>query len=184
MNLLDVLADIERNDEMHMARLLILLKAFVGNDGRNTVDGLTKLAKLDFLLRYPVYLDRALKARVAQVPDVRIADHEKKSVESSMIRYHYGPWDPRYRRFLNLLISKGLAYVRLEGNTIRIGLTPEGIEKATILYNNEDFSDISYRSELLSKHFDISATRLKNFIYETFPEIISLELGEEIRYEY
>lgn len=60
MNLFLILADLEENDNLHLARLLVLLKAFSGRDGTKTIDGLTKLAKLDFFLRYPTYLERAL----------------------------------------------------------------------------------------------------------------------------
>ena len=53
MNLYELLSQIEDSDELHEARLLILLNAFSGKDGQGSVDGLTQLAKLDFLLRYP-----------------------------------------------------------------------------------------------------------------------------------
>ena len=63
MTLFEILADLEDNDDLHLARLLILLGTFVGQNQTGSVEGLTKLAKLDFLLRYPVYLERALEAR-------------------------------------------------------------------------------------------------------------------------
>ena len=130
MTLFDILADLEGNDDLHIGRLLLLLRAFAGRKGTGTVDGLTKLAKLDFLLRYPVYLERALPRRNAEsdVPAVEVQEHERKSIESSMIRFKYGPWDPRYRRFLNLMIAKGMVDVVVEGKTYRIGLTERGLD--------------------------------------------------------
>ena len=56
MDLMRTCVELERNDDLHTARLLILLDVFAGQDGTQTVDGLTKLAKLDFLLRYPANL--------------------------------------------------------------------------------------------------------------------------------
>jgi hypothetical protein len=97
MNLLEILISLEDNDEIHLARLLLLLRAFAGQKGNKTINGLTKMVKLDFLLRYPVYLERALQARGSSPTRAEVLDHERKSVESAMIRYHYGPWDPRYR---------------------------------------------------------------------------------------
>lgn len=183
MNFLQILIKLEENPDMHIARILILLKEFAGREGEGRVSGLTKLAKLDFLLRYPVYLGRALESKGISSDIVRIEDYEIKSVESSMIRYRYGPWDPRYRLFLNLLTAKDLTSVNVSNRTIMIGLTPAGIEKALRLSEDDNFKDVVYRARLLKKYFDMSGTRLKDFIYETFPEIVSLKLGEGIRYE-
>jgi hypothetical protein len=183
MRLLELFSTLENNDDVHLARLLVLLKSFSGDQGTDPVKGLTKLVKLDFLLRYPLFLERALKALNAP-GDVHLCAHEKMSVESSMIRYHYGPWDRRYRRFVNLLVGKGLIEVHQEGNTIVIKLTKSGNEKALDLSLDANFEDVKYRADILKKHFkSTGAMSLKNFIYETFPEIISLKKGEEITIE-
>src|SRR6266702_1664896 len=97
---------LEDADELHEGRLLILLAAFCGKGGTREVAGLTKLAKLDFLLRYPVLLERALKARGKSASAVQVEEHERDNVESKMVRYRFGPWDPRHRRFVNLLAAK------------------------------------------------------------------------------
>ena len=44
--------------------------------------------------------------------------------------------------------------------------------------------EVSDRTRVIKRHFNIGGTSLKDFIYETFPEIVSLRLGEEIRHEY
>ncbi len=180
MSLFRTLSDLEASDSVHLGRLLILLNAFAGETGTEPIQGLTKLAKLDFLLRYPVYLERALKARNASIRSVKVAEHERKSVESTMIRYRYGPWDPRYRRFINLLVAKGLAEVKIEGRTVVIGLTAAGHDLAEQISRQDPFQDITRRAETLSTHFDYTGTYLMKFIYRTFPEICSLRLGEEI----
>jgi hypothetical protein len=181
MNLFFILSDLENNDELHEARLLVLLGAFVGKKGVRRLNGLTKLAKLDFLLRYPVFLERALRTiSGANSEDVDVLDYERQSVESSMVRYRYGPWDFRYRRFINILIAKGLVVVEVQGRTIHIGLTDAGLAVAQQLVKDEAHNDIANRSRLLKKHFDWAPTRLMKFIYATFPEIGTLRLGEEI----
>jgi hypothetical protein len=181
MDKLKNIAIIDDNDNLHLGRLIILIYAFSGRSGNKGIEGLTKLAKLDFLLRYPTYLVRALEAKGLNSKDVNTKDYEKKSVESSMIRYRYGPWDFRYRRFINLLVSKGLIKLETDKRTIKIALTENGLELANNLSCNESFTDIAVRANLLYKRFDISGTNLKNFIYETFPEITTLEYGEEIK---
>lgn len=101
-----------------------------------------------------------------------------------MVRFRYGPWDFRYRRFLNLLIGLGMATVELQGRTFHIGLTNAGAAKAKELAEREENKDLTDRSKVIKRHFDIGGTTLKDFVYETFPEIVSLRLGEEIRHEH
>lgn len=180
MNLLMTLSTLEDNDDLHLARILILLNAFADENGQGKVEGLTKLAKLDFLLRYPEYLERALIVKNASTKKLIIEDHERKSVESSMVRYRFGPWDFRYRRFLNILTAKGLVKVDVVGKAISISMTPSGLVVAKNLAEQDAFKNIAPRTHMLKSHFDVKATTLMRFIYDTFPEITSLRLGEEI----
>ncbi len=59
MNLFDLLYELETSDDYHISRLLILLKIF-GGKNLKPINGITKLVKLDFLLRYPLYLKEIL----------------------------------------------------------------------------------------------------------------------------
>ena len=167
--------------DLHAARLILLLNAFTGKDGTERVHGLTKLAKLDFLLRYPVMLERALEARHKTTRDVKVDDHERSSVESAMVRYRFGPWDHRYREFINVLIGKGLATVNIEGRTIVIGLTDAGRDTARMLAADPVFEPYARRSIALKRHCDLTATNLMRFIYDTFPEIVTLRPNEPIQ---
>lgn len=180
MDLFKTLSNIEQTDDLHLSRLVILLDIFSEGKGKG-IDGLTKLAKLDFLLRYPVYLESALLEKKGPAQKVFIKEHERKSVESAMVRYRYGPWDYRYRRFINLLVAKGLAKVDLQGKSIEISLTDKGIQKAKSLEDQDIFEDIARRAKLLKRFFDQKGTTLMRFIYKTFPEIGTLRLGEGIK---
>ena len=51
---------------------------------------------------------------------------------------------------------------------------------ATKLECSKDFDDIVVRSRILKRHFDKNAMWLERFIYDTFPEIASLKMGETI----
>jgi hypothetical protein len=180
-DIVETVADLDRAPALHAARLLILLDALVGPHGGESVDGLTKLAKLDFLLRYPVMLERALRARKRSVRDVHLEEHERQSVESQMVRYRFGPWDHRYRMFLNILVGKGLASISIEGRTIAISLTESGHTRASELANKAAFEPYVRRARLLKSHFDLTATNLVRFIYDTFPEVVTLRSNELIR---
>ena len=112
---------------------------------------------------------------------VEVKPRERTSIETKMIRFRYGPWDARYRRWLGLLSAKGLVRLSVEGNTIVIGLTDAGRTLATSLRESDLFQEIGRRSDLTLKAVgSFSATRLKDFVYEAIPEISDMRWGEEI----
>lgn len=180
MDLVETIADLDSKPELHAARLLILISAFSGSDHTGAIEGLTKLAKLDFLLRYPVMLERALSAKGRSTRDVELEDYERLSVESQMVRYRFGPWDHRYREFLNILVGKGLVKVSVEGRKVVIALTDHGKVLAEKLGMDLEFKNYSRRSVILKRHFDVQGTTLMRFIYDTFPEVVSLRSNEVI----
>jgi len=98
-----------------------------------------------------------------------------------MIRFRFGPWDDRYRRWISLLVAKRLAQTYLVGRTVKVVLTENGLELAESLEMREEFRDLSARSKIISTAVgDYNATKLKDFIYKVFPEITSMKWGEEI----
>lgn len=174
------IADLDGNPHLHSARLLLLLTEFSKGKHGHPVEGLTKLAKLDFLLRYPIMLDRALRAKGRSTAEVNLEEHEKLSVESQMVRYRFGPWDHRYREFLNILVGKGLANIHEEGRKIVISVTPEGQAYASRISTNEAFEPYVRRAKVLRRNFDLQATTLMKFVYDTFPEVLSLRSNQPI----
>jgi hypothetical protein len=180
MDFVQTIADLDQSPELHAVRLLLLLDAFAEDDQSGVIEGLTKLAKLDFLLRYPIMLERALQAKGRSTREVQLEDHECHSVESEMVRYRFGPWDHRYREFLNILVAKGLAFISIEGRKVVIAATEHGRDCARQIASDQLFEQYSRRAKLLKRHFDLTATNLMHFIYETFPEIVSLRSNAPI----
>ncbi len=180
MDLVRALAELDDGTELHCARLLLLLRAFAGDDGAGRIEGLTKLAKLDFLLRYTTNLERALIAKGRSTTGVQVEDHERHSVESEMVRYRFGPWDHRYRNLLNLLVAKGLTEISVEGRTITVGLTRDGLAVSNDLSCVAEFGKYTERATILKRHFDLTGTNLMKFIYDTFPEILDLRANTPI----
>lgn len=87
------------------ARVLLLIDAF-SRRPRGTprwLEGRVKLAKLDFLLRYPQHLARVLAAHGASDAEVAAIDSDDAPLEARMMRYRYGPWDPAYYAVLGSL---------------------------------------------------------------------------------
>lgn len=180
MDIVRIISDLDEDVDLHVARLLVLINAFGTDNNSAQIEGLTKLAKLDFLLRYPTMLETALEAKGRTIRGVDVESYERSSVESKMVRYRFGPWDHRYREFLNIMVGKGLLSVTLQGRTVIISSTPLGRSTAQEIAGNPIFADYQKRSEILKRHFDLSATNLMKFIYETFPEVTSLRSNEEI----
>ncbi len=86
-------------------RLLLLIDAF--SNQQEGLQGRTKLAKLDFLLRYPEFLKRALQAKSVDVGDDEQASFvEPNPIEQRMVRYRFGPWDPSYFSLLGSLLGR------------------------------------------------------------------------------
>jgi DNA-binding PadR family transcriptional regulator len=161
--------------EFHAARLLLLLN-YCGISGR--VDGLTKLAKLDFFARYPDFYSvaKASQGTVEPAPS-------NSAVESAMIRHHYGPWDKRYYQILAYLEARGLIEVVKKGNGYRITLTEMGQERAKALAARPSFGPLIERMRDIKGTFgNRSGNTLKNLIYKLFDEEVGKRrLGQVIR---
>lgn len=182
LRLVRAVGETENLDDFHLSRLLVLLGSVDGRKSQQkTIEGITKLAKLDFLLRYPTCLERALEQLGKDPVLAHVEPRERTSIESKMVRFRYGPWDSRYRRWLGLLFSRGLVTLQLEGNTVHVGLTNTGRELATKFRKDPLYSTMTQRSDLLIKVVGrMTATALKEFVYEVIPEIIDMKWGEEI----
>ncbi len=179
LNLVRAVVRLDEDDYGHLARLLILLRAT--DHRRNNVEGITKLAKLDFLLRYPNCLERVLNTLRIDAEAAAVQPYERTTIETKMIRFRYGPWDGRYRRWIGLLVARGLATTYVLGKTVHVAITPQGQQTADQLGDLDEFRDYKQRSQMIDKAVGpYTATKLKNFIYEVFPELTAMTWGEEI----
>lgn len=183
LSVLKAAADAENADSLHLARLVVLLRSADkrGKTQGKPVEGITKLAKLDFLLRYPLYLERALLSLGKPPESAAVLPRERTTVETKMIRFRYGPWDSRYRRWLSLLSARGLISLSMSGRKIEIGLTDAGRALADDLAERPAFQDLAARGTVIMKAVGaMPATKLKDFVYQIVPEITGMKWGEEI----
>lgn len=153
--------------EFHLARILLLLR-HCGTSNR--IDGLTKMAKLDFFVRYPDFFQTA--KRSAEAKDGTSVEENfngNTSIESAMVRHHYGPWDKRYYQVLAHLESKDLILVLKEKNTYRLALTEQGKNRADKLTRLSSFTSLVARMKDVKKTFGSkSGDYLKRLIYQLF----------------
>jgi hypothetical protein len=158
--------------EFHAGRLLLLLSVCGGSTG--AIAGLTKMAKLDFFVRYPAFF-RAVDSRGKRPVASEV-------VETAMVRHHYGPWDKRYYHLLSYLEARQLISVRPSGQSYRIALTQLGKATARKLLHSEAFQDLlKHMREVNHKFGRKTGNELKNLIYETFSEeVADQQLGQII----
>ncbi|MEU4424799.1 hypothetical protein AB0F81_29615 [Actinoplanes sp. NPDC024001] len=161
----------------HEARVLILISEFTAPGA--PFRGLTKLAKVDFLLRYPVMAERLLPGGTTWQDSAPTAD-ERQAVESRMIRYKYGPWDDRYYPLLGALVGKRLATFARVGGSMEITLTEAGRDLSIALGETSSWAIVAERARFLREHFDLPGQELKDLIYEQLPDVVALPLRSEI----
>jgi hypothetical protein len=155
------------------ARLLLLINAFSKDGGH--LQGRVKLAKLDFLLRYPRFFERAMAARGREVT---IGEPEP-AIEQRMVRYRYGPWDPAYYGILGRLIGKGLVLPVPQDRYIGLRVTEVGYEAADGIAATPTWANTAKAARILRTEFrEHRGTWLKDFIYREFPEVAGAKWGK------
>ena len=159
--------------EFHAARLLLLF-SLCGTGGR--IESLTKMAKLDFFVRYPDFF-----AEVCRQLGVKIASRQS-TTESAMVRHHYGPWDQRYYHVLGYLEGRGLLEARQSSKAFVLKLTPDGKKAAAALRKKKAFADICAHMKQVKKALGRkSGSAIKKLIYQTFQDEVAVRaLGESI----
>ena len=155
--------------EFHAARILLLVRVSGVN---NRIDGLTKLAKLDFFVRYPTFFAAACRARDEPPPPI------STGVEAPMVRHHYGPWDKRYYHILAFLESTGLLTVTPRPNgSYRFQLTEAGVSRADALRRDAAFDTLVEQMRWVKRVFgSMSGDRIKKLIYELFDQEVGKRL--------
>jgi len=164
--------------EFHAARLL-LLAHLCGKKDR--IDGLTKMAKLDFFVRYPQFFAKACRYLNPDATSTNEAHHGSDAVESSMIRYHYGPWDQRYYQVLAYMRSRGLLDVEQEGRSYKLRLTAAGRAAAATLASDSAFATLVEQMRRVKSVFgNMTGTRLKELVYEVFDQEVAQRAKGEV----
>lgn len=164
------------------ARVLLLIDEFSRKaTGPRTLEGRVKLAKLDFLIRYPRHLATVLSQRGVLEAARNELEKQDSPLESRMMRYRYGPWDPSYYAVLGSLIGRGLVDIVPAQGTSALGYrtTDTGAELAGDLRDDGAFNDVIGRIRLLRRHLDLTGEMLKKLLYE-LPEVADATWHEEL----
>jgi len=166
--------------EFHASRLLLLID-ICGKKDRNfnlkRIEGFTKLAKLDFFIRYPEFFLRAVKDKD------ELLKIENIEQESKMIRFHYGPFDKRYYHIIPYLISKGCVKITNKNNRYDFYITDIGMQITDELKTIHSFDELIFNISKVNDIFgSYSGTKLKEMVYDLFDEeVAQKKLGDLIK---
>jgi len=162
-------------------RVLLLINAFSGTPSRpRELEGRVKLAKIDFLIRYPTYLVRVLRLRGVPETTLATVETDRDPLEDRMIRYRYGPWDPAYYAVLGSLIGRGLVEALPVPRGIGYRATLTGRALAHELRLDESWADVDVRARLAKRHLDKAGSTLKALLYEAIPEMTNATWRQEL----
>jgi len=162
-------------------RVLLLINAFSGTAEKpRLLEGRLKLAKLDFLVRYPKYLRRVLQDRNVSEKVLATVDEELAPLQDRMIRYRYDPWDPSYYAVLGGLIGRGLIESIPFKHGIGYRATDRGRQLAAGLVEDDTWASVHRRALAARRHLDLSGTTLKNLLYDAIPEMTNANWHSEV----
>jgi hypothetical protein len=183
-NLVETIINIDSDEINSIVRMLILIDTFAGKNSNGKIEGITKLAILDFLLKYPVALDRTLEKqktlgnKAINKKGFELESYEVNSIDAKMMRFNFAPWDFKYRRIVSILKAKGLISVDLEGNKVALQITSNGIDMAKEIRSLNNYKYLIKRCKIIKTVFgNWSKKKLIDMIYITFPEILTLKVG-------
>ncbi|XKK39961.1 hypothetical protein HFP72_03925 [Nocardiopsis sp. ARC36] len=153
----------------HELRILLLLWSVAevpGSTGQ--VDGLSQLAKLDFLVRYPLFAAQVLDRLDPHDHRLHRENADARAVESPMRRHRYGPWDERYYTVVGALLGRELLLRGSEGRG-RMTLRPSlrGIEVARQAANTHAWATVFDRCQAVAEAaYGLSGNRIAGLIQE------------------
>lgn len=159
----------------HACRIALLIRIAGRPREVPVIDGRTKLAKLDFFVRYPVFLARAINIAGSQVLKEQAGDslQTRTTPESHMVRYRYGPWDQKYYSVFAFLLGKRLITIDIVNGIDHYASTAQGYRLTDELQHFSEWQEIAVRCELVGQLFEgKSGSFVKDFIYRHYPEVV------------
>jgi hypothetical protein len=135
---------------------------------------LERIAYLDYLLEYPVQLERLIRARGVADKPLKIEDFERESIEAQSSGSQLKPWNDSIRRAIAWLFAIDFieAHVSLAETTF--SLTLKGRSGAESLASNSAFAVQNARAEQLSKALPKTLKRVRDIVRTVLPEVVSL----------
>lgn len=162
----------------HQARVLLLVASVARTQGHaGKLDGLTKLAKLDFLVRYPALAPAVLDRLAPNEERLHLSQEDTEvptDVEAPMTRYKYGPWDDKYYAVIGALVGRGLLrYTRGQRGSVALAPTADGKRLAAEMASSRQWAPISERCLAIAQaSTGLTGNALKDLIYQRLADLM------------
>jgi hypothetical protein len=162
----------------HQSRILLLVRAVANEPGNaGKLDGLTKLAKLDFLVRYPALAPVVLDDLAPSEPGLHLSEadlSEPTVVADSMTRYKYGPWDDKYYPVIGALVARGLLkYSAGRKGSVALVPTALGRTLADEIASDPAWTDVYDQCTAVARAAaGLTGNALKTRIYLRLPDLM------------
>lgn len=157
MSLIEQIIILDEQDELHIIRVLILVYTLIGSKNDKTTIELTKLAKMDFLLRYPSALDSALTS-LNKNKNLNITEAEKNNIETNILSFRFSPWSSDFRRLMVLLNAKSLLRWERREKSLDIYKTPIGLKLYQELLNFDEFKSMIQQAKAIKTNISTLST--------------------------
>lgn len=149
-SLIEYVISVDDQEDLHLVRLMILMHILTGKK-KTTVLEVSTLSKLDFLLRYPAALERAL-THLSSTKVIQLSEAEKDNIETKMLYFRYSPWSSTFRRLLVLLEGRCLIKWKLNGKKVEFSLTDDAASIVLKLSKEKAFVEMIQQSKLIKTH--------------------------------
>ncbi len=162
----------------HQARVLLLVTTVAQTKGHaGKLDGLTKLAKLDFLVRYPALASTVLDRLEASDQRLHLSPEDTavpSDVEAPMIRYRYGPWDDRYYPIIGALVGRGLLrYAPGRRGSVALAPTTRGKRMSIEMASSQEWAQTSDRCRAVAEaSTGLTGNAIKDLIYQRLADLM------------
>jgi len=146
----------------HQARVLLLIDAFSGRS--RGMRGMARMARLDYLLRFPMVLDYMDLDGVSGWPaGAATLQAERHATDVAFAGSRYGLWTDRYVLITGALIGKQLVTL-VPGNIVEPVATRTGQSAAHQLAQADEWARTRLRAEYLRSRLNVSAARLDQLL--------------------
>ncbi|MFC3750099.1 hypothetical protein [Paenibacillus sp. GCM10012306] len=171
ISLIEQVIILDERDELHIIRILILIHSLIGNKKDKVTVELTKLAKMDFLLKYPSALDSAL-TNLNKQKDVSITEAEKNNIETNILSFRFSPWSSDFRRLMVLLNAKSLIKWERRERYLDIYQTPKGLELYKEVLKYTEFKSMIKQSQAIKTNIsNLSGINLDSLLSKVLTEL-------------
>lgn len=171
ISLIEQVIILDERDDLHLIRILILIYTLIGKKSEKTTIELTKLAKLDFLLRYPSALETTLN-NLNKKKDISITEAEKNNIETNILSFRFSPWSSDFRRLMVLLNAKILIRWERRERYLDIHQTPEGLLLYQEILEYDEFKSMIQQSKAIKTNVStLSMIKLDTLLSKALTEL-------------